>query len=249
MEQRLWERGLFSWDEVLAAPDKMRFSQSQTSLILHYLRLSKEALQQKNIYFFEQLLSSSTLWRLYPEFSSQTVFLDIETNGGAAGYGNTTLVGLYDGTTYQSFLAGQNLSALETALRQYDLIVTFNGKTFDIPFLERDLGIAFYQCHIDLCFLLRRLGYKGGLKRVEQAVGIRRAPDIEGLGGYDAVLLWQQYRRGNTEALDTLIAYNRQDVVSLHLLMQIAYDLAREQAWPGRILPAVRSVSGAVGSG
>jgi hypothetical protein len=237
LEQRFWEEGLFSWDTVLATPDTLPFSPGQISLILYYLRRSQEALHQRNIYFFDQLLPSTMRWRLYPEFASQTVFLDIETNGGPAGYQSTTLVGLYDGQEYQLFLAGKNLHLLETALRRYDLIVTFNGTLFDLPFLQRDLDIAFYQSHIDLRFLLKRLGYRGGLKKVEQALGIKRESAIDGLRGYDAILLWQQYRRGNQHALDTLIAYNRRDVFSLATLLEIGYRLAREQAWPGRVLP------------
>ncbi|RMF92836.1 MAG: exonuclease [Nitrospinota bacterium] len=235
-EQRFWEAGLFSWQDVFNAPERIPLRR-HTSLILHYLRRSQEALAYRNIYFFAQLLPPSMFWRLYPEFSPHTVFLDIETNGGAAGYRSTTLVGLYDGETYRPFIAGKNLGALEEALRRYDFIVTFNGKQFDIPFLARDLGIAFYQVHLDLRFLCRRLGYRGGLKRIEQALGIRRAPEVAGLSGYDAVLLWQRYRRGERRALDTLIAYNRQDVESLQAILEIGYRLARERVWPGRVLP------------
>jgi uncharacterized protein YprB with RNaseH-like and TPR domain len=80
------------------------------------------------------------------------------------------------------------------------------------------------QLHIDLCPALRRLGYKGGLKRIEEILGIQRPPEVEGLGGFDAVRLWREYRRRrDPRALDLLLAYNRADIENLSLLLAFAY--------------------------
>jgi uncharacterized protein YprB with RNaseH-like and TPR domain len=78
---------------------------------------------------------------------------------------------------------------------------------------------------------LHRLGYHGGLKRIERQWGIVREDGVAGLTGFDAVLLWARYRRGEPEALERLIAYNRADVVNLEVLLKRGYELAREQAW------------------
>ncbi|MBW1608758.1 MAG: ribonuclease H-like domain-containing protein, partial [Deltaproteobacteria bacterium] len=44
--------------------------------------------------------------------------------------------------------------------------------------------------------------------------------------GFFAVLLWQDYQKNrNEKALQTLLAYNIQDVLSLEILMVIAYNL------------------------
>jgi hypothetical protein len=49
--------------------------------------------------------------------------------------------------------------------------------------------------------------------------------DLEGVDGYFAVLLWDDFRRkGNQKALNTLLAYNTLDVVNLETLMVAAYD-------------------------
>ena len=49
---------------------------------------------------------------------------------------------------------------------------------------------------------------------------------MEGIDGYFAVLLWNDYRiNHNPKALETLLAYNIQDVVNLEILMVLSYNL------------------------
>ena len=50
------------------------------------------------------------------------------------------------------------------------MIVTYNGKTFDVPFIEKYFGIRMNHAHIDLRYVLKSLGYSGGLKMFEQAM-------------------------------------------------------------------------------
>ena len=46
------------------------------------------------------------------------------------------------------------------------------------------------------------------------------------MNGYFAVLLWNEYQRNkNDKALETLFAYNIQDVVNLETLMVLSYNL------------------------
>jgi uncharacterized protein YprB with RNaseH-like and TPR domain len=83
--------------------------------------------------------------------------------------------------------------------------------------------------HIDLCYALKRLGYSGGLKQVEAALGIARSQDTAGLSGWDAGRLWYEYRRGNGHSLARLLAYNEADVVNMERLMGLAYAGLRER--------------------
>jgi hypothetical protein len=73
---------------------------------------------------------------------------------------------------------------------------------------------------------LRRLGYRGGLKRIEAELGVNREGALKQVDGYIAVLLWREYRRGSATALDTLIRYNLEDVVNLQYLADFAYNEA-----------------------
>ena len=113
------------------------------------------------------------------------------------------------------------------------MIVTFFGIGFDVPMLlKRFPRLPMDQIHLDLCPTLREVGFKGGLKKIEKELGIARGEDTDGLNGRDAIYLWRRYERNRDEAaLATLIAYNREDVVNLETLAQIAYDRMRESTF------------------
>jgi hypothetical protein len=63
------------------------------------------------------------------------------------------------------------------------------------------------------------------LKCCEKALGLDRG-DLDGVDGYFAVFLWHEYQKNNNEkALETLLAYNIEDVVNLETLMVMAYNM------------------------
>jgi len=62
----------------------------------------------------------------------------------------------------------------------------------------------------------KRIGLSGGLKPIEKEIGIER--DRPDLSGRDAVRLWREYERGDDDALDTLVSYNREDTKNLRTL-------------------------------
>jgi uncharacterized protein YprB with RNaseH-like and TPR domain len=68
--------------------------------------------------------------------------------------------------------------------------------------------------------LLRKLGYRGGLKAIEKSFGLARDPEIDGMDGYAAVKLWMAYQWGHERALERLIQYNTADIVHLKPLME-----------------------------
>jgi hypothetical protein len=50
--------------------------------------------------------------------------------------------------------------------------------------------------------------------------------NLDGVDGFFAVLLWQEFAQtGSTKALETLLAYNIEDVVNLETLMVTAYNM------------------------
>ena len=115
-------------------------------------------------------LRSADLWRLFNAFKERAVYLDIETSTGYQGIDEITVIGLYDGNTVQTFVNGINLNAFEMAMASYDLVITFNGSLFDLPVIKRHFPhMALPPVHIDLRFFLRKLGYGGGLKAIENA--------------------------------------------------------------------------------
>ena len=51
------------------------------------------------------------------------------------------------------------------------MIVTYNGKSFDIPFIENYFNIRLDHAQIDLRYVLYSLGFRGGLKGCRKTAG------------------------------------------------------------------------------
>ncbi|MDP3182518.1 MAG: ribonuclease H-like domain-containing protein, partial [Desulfobaccales bacterium] len=183
-------------------------------------------------YFAPRLLAGEH-WRLFRHFRPRAAYLDIETTGIVWPGLLVTVVGLYDGARFRQFVQGYNLEELPEALKAFDLLITYNGTQFDLPVLRAYFpNLRLPPVHLDLRFILARLGFRGGLKRIEPKFGIQRPPEVEGMDGYAAVLLWERYQRGDRTALDLLLEYNRQDVVNLEVLMEGAFNLCQERLLP-----------------
>jgi uncharacterized protein YprB with RNaseH-like and TPR domain/predicted nuclease with RNAse H fold len=232
-ERELWADGIRSWDD--ADLFEKRFGCVGARLqqkLDDYIPRSREAVRHKDAAFFERLSSLGEAWRLFPEFSGSCVYLDIETTGLSTVFDTVTMVGLYDGRKYKLFVDGDNLEELPAHLRNYSVAVTFNGSGFDLRFLKLAFPeLVLPPIHIDLRWVTRKLGMRGGLKAVEGELGIRRPSDVQDLTGYDATVLWARYLRGDRHALEQLIQYNTEDVVHLKAIMEVAYDrLSRETA-------------------
>lgn len=224
-EQKLWTQGFLSWEDCLNKSGQRSLPAAVRSKVDQRLEESARALAAGNAGYFEVRLPPSETWRLYPEFSDKVAFLDIETTGLYLGVDTITIIGLFDGQRTKVFVRGINLQEFGQELRNYSLLVTFNGKRFDLPFIRRTFGeLPPYQAHIDLLYPLRKLGYRGGLKSIEVQLGLEREGALKGVDGFLAVLLWQEYQRGNSTALDTLIRYNLEDVVNLQYLVDMAYN-------------------------
>jgi uncharacterized protein YprB with RNaseH-like and TPR domain len=224
-EAKLWEEGARSWDDCIEIA-AMSFSKKRAQTIESHLYASQEALEEADIHFFTSTMPAGEQWRIFPEFRNRIAYLDIETTGLGTIYGDhITTIALYDGSDVRHYVHGENLRDFKDDISNYDLLVTYNGKCFDIPFIENYFMTRLPQAHIDLRYVLGSLGIKGGLKGCEAQLGLDRG-DLEGVDGYFAVLLWNDYNRnGNPRALETLLAYNIQDTVNLEQLMIAAYNM------------------------
>ncbi len=222
-EEKIWDLGILSWDS-FRHPYPDMLPEGKISIIERYLKESEKHLSKNDPAYFSGLIPSGLQWRMFPEFRDLAVYLDIETTG-LGYYDSITTIALFDGRSISWYVNGQNLDDFVKDIFKYRLIISYNGKSFDIPFIERFFSIKLDHAHIDLRFVLSSLGYKGGLKACETALGIDRG-DIKGIDGFFAVLLWNDYLKNeNQKSLETLLAYNIEDVVNLEKLMTIAYNM------------------------
>jgi uncharacterized protein YprB with RNaseH-like and TPR domain len=241
IEERIWRSGIRTWDDFSVALRPPRIGPRLARRISDEIERSAEALRSGRHRYFARKLPSPDQWRAFAAFRRHVAYLDIETTGFSIGRHAVTVVGIYDGTRKRSFVQGENLEDLPTALRYAKLLVTFNGSRFDVPFLRKSFPrMALDQIHMDVLHPLRRLGFVGGLKAIEAEMGISRSDETTGLRGFDAIRLWQAYEAGDDDALDLLLAYNMEDVVNLEPLAEFACEALRSLCLEGGFVTADR---------
>jgi len=222
-EEHLWKRGILTWDD-LEKVHIPALNRTKRRIIEDYIELGRDALRRQKASFFAEHLPQREYWRLYKDFRDKILFLDIETTGLSLYYDVITLVGTFDGNHIKIFFKDNNLRDLINYIQNYEIIVTFNGRLFDIPFIKKEIHeIKIPPIHIDLRFLVKSLGINGSLKEVEKKIGIERERDIEKISGREAAVLWNRFMRGDNDALKKLVSYNIYDVVNLEKLMRFCY--------------------------
>jgi uncharacterized protein YprB with RNaseH-like and TPR domain len=222
-EAALWGEGVLSWEDLDRRLNDGSAPVSRREVVQSELRRSQVALEAGDVEYFGRRLPNAEHWRIYPSFELATAFLDIETTSLSPFEGIVTVVTVHGGGRTRSFVADEDLEELPAYLRGFPLLVTFNGSLFDVPFLQvRFPQLEPPKVHVDLRFLLYRIGQAGGLKAIEQRLGLGDRHGVEGIHGLDAVRLWEEHRRGRPGALEKLVRYNRADTVNLEPLLRYA---------------------------
>lgn len=193
---------------------------------------------------FEPKLASASGW------ASQTVFFDIETTGLSGGAGTVAFLvgcGWFEAEAFRvrQWLmlgpAGERplLDALGRTMDDASLLVTFNGRTFDVPFMETRW--AFHRQstptedvpHLDMLPAARRLWSRReddpscSLTALERSVlGFHRVGDVPGFE--IPVRYFQFLRTGDPSVIEGVLEHNRLDLISLAAVTAHALQLAAE---------------------
>lgn len=187
----------------------------------------------------------------YPVGAHQPlVCLDLETTGLATAAGTVAfLVGLgfWDGTrmSVRQLLLPDHadeeafLDALQDALPPDPWLVTYNGRTFDWPLLTARFRLHRrapppFAGHLDLLPVARQLWkHRTGnarLATIEDAVcAVVRDGDLPGALIPERYFGYLRSRRG--ELLRDVVEHNRQDIVSLGLLLAVLGGYASAAKW------------------
>jgi uncharacterized protein len=221
-EVQIWNSDIYSWQDFLDKEDKLKMPPARKSTIADNAEKSIDALHKKNFDFFSTLPVNQH-WRIYSELREKTCFLDIETTGLSKLYNDITLIGMHSSNGTKIFQNGDNLEKFQDELKKYQMIVTFNGKCFDLPFIRQKFpDVCINQYHADLRFVMADLGFRGGLKNIEKQRGIVRDDELDGVDGFEAVRLWHKFRKGDESSLLKLKKYLTADVENLKTLMDKA---------------------------
>jgi len=237
-EKSLWEQGVTDWDELEATGHSqlpLFANHAPRSTLLRELDASRRALEEGDVAFFASRIPKQHHYRLAAAFPQRTVFLDIETTGLSRYYDYLTLVGWSIGSEYFVTLRGEEPDALKDALTSAKVLVTFNGTIFDIPFLAQEYaGLDLPFAHVDLRFAARRVGLQGGQKEIERQLGRMRSAEIADVQGQAAPILWHRFRRGDLEAIRTLLSYNHADIEGMRWILDavIERSFGSEQVLP-----------------
>src|SRR5437763_4868762 len=151
-ERDLWKHGIRTWEDAERFEKRFGAVGARLSQKLdEYIPRSREAVRRKDAAFFERLSTLGETWRVFPEFTNECVYLDIETTGLSTVFDTVTMVGLYDGRKYKVFVEGDNLQELPAQLSNYSVVVTFHGAGFDLRFLTLAFpDLKLRPTHIDL---------------------------------------------------------------------------------------------------
>ncbi|MCF6335016.1 MAG: ribonuclease H-like domain-containing protein [Spirochaetales bacterium] len=133
-EEVLWQEGIINWEICLDTKLPIQL-QSKELYIKRNIEVSLRELELRNVEYFSQNLKHSLLWRLLPEFQDELIFIDIETTGLYKEFNKITTIATYDGKNISYFVGDSDLEQILNVLNNNKIIVSYNGKSFDIPFI------------------------------------------------------------------------------------------------------------------
>lgn len=170
---------------------------------------------------------------------NKTVFLDTETTGLAGGAGTYIFlmgVGYFEGDQFcvrQYFMRDFNeeralLSAVNELLSNFEAIVSYNGKTFDVPLIQSRFIMSGMKLnledpgHFDLLYPARRLWKRRlencSLSTVERDIlGVIRENDVP--GHLVPEIYFRYLKTKDARALKRVFEHNLQDILSLVALV------------------------------
>ncbi|MGA1822650.1 MAG: ribonuclease H-like domain-containing protein [Thermoplasmatota archaeon] len=231
-ELKYWRMGIGSWEDFLQWDEVPGLKGDRKITSDALVEEALDRFKKNDLRYFNGFFKPGDNWRLWDDFGSRAVFLDIETLGTRR-ESPITVVGIHDGSKFDAAVRGFNLDGneIKRMLKDASMIVTFNGTTFDLPMIDAQFPGSLPDIpHLDLRFVARRCGFMGGLKSIEIQMGIKRPKDVAGMSGEDAVRLWKIYERDdNRNALKLILRYNREDIVNMIPMTEILATSLRER--------------------
>lgn len=216
---QLQNAGIRSWQDAIARPELL--PKSLATDVVDESQRCLEALENDDIQYFVEHLFPPDRWRILHRYAERCSFFDIETTGLEYDDTLTVIVCLHKGQLH-TFVEHENLDDFLDLLDEIELLVSFNGSTFDVPRVLDGFHIPELPCpHFDLRWPCFHQNLSGGLKQVTSGLGIQRPADLDDADGGLAVQLWHQWLNNKDEdARRQLIRYCAADVLLLKPLAE-----------------------------
>ncbi len=231
-ERNIWHQGIRNWNDFTKTKTIKGLSKKTKKNCDLQIKEASVALRNGDSSFFSQNLKTKYAWRLYDHFKEESCFLDIETTGVKT-TDEVIAIGIFDGIKTKTMIKGINLDRkkISRELKKYKIIITFNGLSFDIPFLKKRFKNTIpHLPHIDLKHTCQKIGLKNGLKEIEKTLSISRDPIITKMRGGDAYRLWRMYfASGDKHYLNLLIEYNEEDIINLKKIADYTIKKIQEE--------------------
>ena len=243
-ERRLWRAGVARWRDLDAAATA-GVNKRAAPLLADAVQTAARAFERGDVERLAGLLPVAERWRLLGAFGDGAAYLDIETGDDVWGREGISAIGVLDRAGPRLLLAGRDLERFPALARDWTMLVTFNGSSFDVPILRRAFpGWTPPAAHVDLRHALARLGHHGGLKAIEdelEELALARPSHLRGIDGWDACALFRRGRAGDRRALRLFAEYNLYDVINLRTLAAYAYNALAAEELSGRAPAPPRS--------
>ncbi len=231
-ERALWAAGVHTWDDFeWAFPEQPLLFRSEQRETPHtVLAESRKALANRDTDYFAERLPHREHYRIVLTLPEEAAFIDIETTGLSHYYDEITTVGASIGDEYFCYVKGGDRRKLKRFLSRAKSIITFNGKIFDLRFIAQEFpDLKLPKAHVDLRFVARSVGLRGGQKAVEQILEVERSSEIQSMVGEKAPLLWHYYRLGDIQSAKMLIKYNHADIEGMKFIFDAVVDRFAER--------------------
>ncbi len=215
------ESGIVTWDDCISNEESIPFNGKRRKKLVENIHKSIQSHESGDIGFFTSSFPTSEQWRILASYLHSATFIDVETTGLSWHYCHASVISAYHRGKLYSFVYGENLDDFLDIAEESELLVTFNGNSFDIPFIERTFNIPSLGCpHVDLRWIAWHRGYRGGLKSIEKEMGILRPPQIDGIDGFEAVDLYYRWQQGDAASRNLLVKYCEADVIATYLVAE-----------------------------
>ena len=218
--RKLQSIGFVKWEDITeVVPCEMQMSQRYWDAVYKESLECRDAYNDKDLEWLVERFKNSDKWRILAEYFDVCSYFDIETTGLGIDCDITLIVCYHKGELH-IFRKDHNLDDFLDLLDDVELLVSFNGSSFDVPRTEYSFHIGDIPCpHIDLRWICYYEGLKGGLKSIEKQLMIERPPDLWGIDGELAEWYWHLWEsKEDFDALHKLERYCAADVISLKLI-------------------------------